>query len=154
MKNPRGFLLLIIFISAALFADNPITELEKKLETVSGKEKIEVLNELASHYFRKILAKTIEYGTQALELSEKLKDEKGKARALKLIGIGYAISGNLQKAIQFSEKALEVYEKTGDEINTANCLNTIGNVYNNLSNYYKALEYHSRALKIRRTLGQ
>jgi tetratricopeptide (TPR) repeat protein len=146
--------LLILFISAALFADNPAAELEKKLQTVSGKEKIQVLNDLADYYFRKIPAKTIEYGTQALELSEKLKDEKGKARALKLMGIGCAILGNLQKAIQFSEKAMEVYEKTGDEINTANCLNTIGNVYNNLSNYYKALEYHSRALEIRRTLGQ
>jgi hypothetical protein len=79
MKKPMKFLLLILFISAALFADNPETELEKKLKTVSGKEKIEVLNELANHYFREIPAKTIEYGTQALELSEKLKDEKGKA---------------------------------------------------------------------------
>jgi len=154
MKKSRGFLLLILFISVVLFADNPAAELEKKLETVSGKEKIQVLNDLADYYFRKIPAKTIEYGTQALELSEKWKDEKGKARALKLMGIGCAIMGNLQKAIQFSEKAMEVYEKTGDEINTANCLNTIGNVYNNLSNYNKALEYHSRALEIRRTLGQ
>jgi len=154
MKKPWGFLLLILLISAALFADNPEIELGKKLKTASGKEKIQVLNDLADHYFRKIPAKTIEYGTQALELAETFKDEKGKARALKLLGIGYAISGNLQKAIQFSEKALEVYEKTGDEINKANCLNTLGNVYNNLSNYYKALEYHSQALKIRRTLGQ
>ena len=46
-----GFWLLIVslFTSGAIFADQTIKELEKKLQEVSGREKIDVLNSLTQN---------------------------------------------------------------------------------------------------------
>jgi len=128
--------------------EQQITDLEKKLQQVSGKEKIEVLNDIAYKMYSISPEKCIEYGSQALSLSREYGYPIGKARALKVIGIGYSMSGNRGKALEYLQKSLKTYEKIGDKKEIAGTLKRIGIVHDRLFNYNKALEYYFKSLAI------
>ena len=86
--------LLLLVLSIHVYAEKPpeqkIAELEKKLERVSGKEKLEVLNNLASLLYTGDPAKCIEYCSEAIDLAAELDYPGGKARAL--VNKSYALS--------------------------------------------------------------
>jgi len=147
----------MIAISSASFAektiDQNIAELEKKLQTLPGKEKIEVLNELAYEYLDQSTEKCFKYANQALKLAQKLNHRKGEATALKYISDCYRIMGNHEKALECAQRSFKIFEKSGDKKGISNSLTAIGRVYDDLSNYEKALECYLESLKIREELG-
>ncbi len=149
--------ILMIAVPTASFSektiDQKIADLEKKLPTVSGKEKIEVLNELAYEYLDQSAETCIKYANQALKLSRKLNHRKGEATALKYISDCYRIMGNHEKALECAQRSFKIFEKSGDKKGSSNSLMAIGRVYDDLSNYQKALECYLKSLKIREEIG-
>jgi len=153
-----GFSIIILLLTTiSLYPEQTIKKkiekLEKKLETVSGREKIDVLNEISYEYYYLSPGKAIEYGNHALELSKKLKEQKGEATALRNISRGYIGQGSYEKALDYAQKSLKIFKEIGDKKGIAGNLNNIGVIYYILSNYENALEYHLKSLKIEEEIG-
>jgi diguanylate cyclase (GGDEF)-like protein len=146
------FIVLLLFSSFLVFAEK-IEELEKKLPTVSGKEKVLVLDELARAYREISPQKTLEYSKEALELSQKLDYKKGKALSLHNFGLGYYHLGDYERALEYNLKSLEIRKQIGDKNGIAASFYNIGRIYVDLSNYDKALEYYLESLKMREIIG-
>lgn len=146
------FIAMLLF-SSFLFSAEKIEELEKKLPTVSGKEKVEVLDELARAYREISPQKTLEYSKEALELSQKLGYRKGKALSLHNFGLGYYYLGDYERALEYDLKSLEIRKQIGDKNGIAASFYNIGRIYVDLGNYDKALEYYLESLKMREIIG-
>ena len=131
-----------------------IETLKKKLSECQkdGKEKVKILNKLAEAYWDLSPKKSLEYSNQALELSKKLKYNKGKALSLLNIGIGYTDLSNYDKALKYLLKSLKLLKELGEKKDIARSLNNIGVVYYYLSNYSKTIEYYLQSLEIYETI--
>lgn len=106
MNQMMVFFLVLVFVTGLMANQNQrIQELEKKLANISGKEKIKLLNELASAYSTISVEKMLKYAGGALELSKSLNDLKGEAEALQNISIGCQLAGNFEKSLENAEKS-------------------------------------------------
>ncbi len=144
LKRIAKIFTLIFFLlsaSSGFSQDYPeIDSLKALLKNVSSEEKVEVLNELSKAYFGISPEKILEFGNQALELSEKLDYKKGIAQAFNRIGSGYFYLSNYDKALEYYLKSLEIYEDIGGKYEIAVSLQNIGNIYYCLSKYDRTLE--------------
>ncbi|OQY59262.1 MAG: hypothetical protein B6245_07675 [Desulfobacteraceae bacterium 4572_88] len=152
MDTLRYLFILICFLPGALWANDAVEDLERKLRTVSDESRIEVLNELAEAYGETSSRKSIAFGEQALELAHKLENKKEEANALRHIGIAYTNLSDYEKALEYHLNALKIREETQDKKAIADSLHHIGIVNDYMLNYDKALEYHLKALKIRKDI--
>jgi tetratricopeptide (TPR) repeat protein/tRNA A-37 threonylcarbamoyl transferase component Bud32 len=161
MKNKIAAAIIIFLVSSTLLIgvkgktiDQKISELEKKLQQVQGKEKVDLLNHLAYLYISKSPVKCIEYAEQALALAQKLNHLSGEGRALQNIGIGNAILGKSEKALEYFREALEAAKKADDKKLYAKVLVNTGSVYTRMNNPHKALEFQLESLKIEKEMGR
>lgn len=141
--------ILIIFITSSLFPlTTKIDSLENALKTISNNEKICVLNKLSKEYLKISVEKSLEYSTQALQLAEKLKNNKEKADALSNLALGNYYLGNNNKALEYYQLSLKIEKKIGNFQKIAAILNNLGIICSNLCDYNKALEYYIKSLQI------
>ena len=133
--------------------DQKIAELEKKLAAASGKERVEILNDLVNEYTSNCPQKGIEYGRQALELSRKIKYRQEEANALLNIGWCHITQGDSKKALANWQQSLKIFENIGYKKGIAAALNGIGLVERDFGNYGKALEHYLEAAKIQEEIG-
>lgn len=146
-----GFALIITFLPLGSVEKTVVqktADLKKRLQQVSGKEKVEVLNELAHSYQRQSPEKFKDYSQQALILSNKLNYTKGKAIALKNIGIGYRLSAENKRALEYLRRALKIFKELDDKKNVADSIKELGLVYLYISEFETALEYFLKSLRI------
>jgi tetratricopeptide (TPR) repeat protein len=144
--------LLLLVLSIHLYTAPPstqkIAQLEKKLETVSGKKRIEVLNDLASLLYTMNPAKCIEYCIRAIDLAEELDYPGGKARALIYKSYALSVQGEREKVLTYGKEALQIFENLGDKKGTADAANAVGYFYLRLNDYNLALDYFLKTLKL------
>ena len=154
MKKLRKylFIFIILIFSTAMFTQNTIENLKIKLKTVSSKERVDVLNQLSKMHYTLSPEKVIKYGRQALELSKKFDYNKGRAYALKNIGVGNYYLSNYDKSLEYYLNSLKIMEEVGDKEGISSTLNNIGIVYWKLNNYDKALEIYNESLGIMKEL--
>jgi PAS domain S-box-containing protein len=124
-----------------------------RLGNVTGKEKIEVLNELAGDYQELSPNDRITFAEQAIDLSEEFHDQQSKAEAYNHLGVAYNNLGNSPKSIDYFLKALKIMEQLNDKNGIACSYVNIGQANFYLDNFDKALEYFQKALKIREEIG-
>lgn len=150
--------LFIIIFSPALRGektiDQKIADLEENLPTVTGKEKVDTLNQISNAFINKSADQCIQYADQALKLAQQLQYPKGEAYALNYIAIGSIILGNPEKGRECFEKALEIFEKSGEKKGIASTLNNLGSFYKRLSDYEKALEFYLKSLEMEKKIGR
>ncbi|MEX0966882.1 MAG: adenylate/guanylate cyclase domain-containing protein [Bacteroidia bacterium] len=115
--------------------------------------KVEALLSLSKYYFNSDPLKTVKYGEEALKLSEEMNYKKGAAVALKNIGIGHYIQGDLENALLRWESSREVFEEIGDKPGVANILSNQGAVYFDQGSYEKAMQLYLQALKVAEETG-
>ena len=130
-----------------------ITELENKLQTVSGKEKVDILNQLGSFYSNSNPNKSIHFCNQAITLSKKINYKKGGANALIFKSYAFWVSGKREKAFEYSKKAITIFENLNDKKGIGDALNTIGFYYLKSDSFNIAQEYFIKSLKIFEKLG-
>jgi signal transduction histidine kinase len=143
-------------------ATDKIKLLEKKLKVlrsksnkgVSGRRKVNVLNELAYALYTSDPEKTEGYATEALALAEKLDYVKGIAKSYHIIGISYAVRSDYDCTLEYFRKALKIRMDIGDSISVAHICHCIGNIHLNRSDGDQALEYYLKALKIYEEIGE
>lgn len=151
MKKHRHIIFILMAISTILVAEETINQkiatLEHRLQTVQGKEKIDVLLEIGLLYHSTSPQKSIDYGKKALALSRKFKDLRKQARAMTIIGLGYTQLGDYENAAASLEDGLALFQKIGDAKGSASIHVNLGRVYRRTGRYEKALECYRDALK-------
>jgi tetratricopeptide (TPR) repeat protein len=118
------------------------------LPKTTGKEKVDVLNQLSEKYQNTAPKQARKYAQEAMELAQDLAYTLGEALAYKNIGVVYHLQGNNSQAIEFFLKALKLYEKERDEVGIAHTLHDIGVVYQGLQKYAEAQQYYDRVLAL------
>ena len=134
-------------------APGEASTLEKELAAAEGKKKIEILIQLTNLYNENDPQNAIRFGTRALELLRKFKDNKQELRLLNNMCRLYENIGDFKKAMQLAKRGKTLSEKTGDQKALADACNCLGVVHIKLGDYNKALAFHSTALKSREELG-
>ncbi|MCK4662642.1 MAG: tetratricopeptide repeat protein [Bacteroidales bacterium] len=122
-------------------------------DTLINTEKVDFLNKQAIKFKGVSPGKMIEYGKQALELSEDIKYQDGKAKALENIGLGYFALSDYHNALKLYLRSLKIYESINNNTGISYCLINIGNVYLRLTNYEKALEFYNKSLLLNKEIG-
>lgn len=156
----KQLFLILAFISCSTYAqkniwdENPYdSQLELDsllviLPKVIKKEKIPLLNRIAEIYWMVNPDRTIEYATEALQLSLEFDDKNQEGFALINLCQGYLFNNIYDKALKLGLQSLEVRKKIGDDYDLAFTLRTLGWLYYDIGYYNKALEYHVKTLNI------
>jgi len=126
-----------------------IRTLRSRLSSVSGKERLEVLNELAGSYEGVSAKCRISFAEQAIDLSERLHDQKSKAEAYNYLGIAYNNIGSGEKSMDLFLRALKIMEQIENKKGIANSLANLGLANYYLESFSKALGYFQKALQVR-----
>ena len=97
--------------------------------------------------------KAVEYARKAEALADELGYARGKAYALKHIGLGYYYQANFLPVMENWSKSLETFESISDTTGIANMVNNLGSVYFTQGSDSKAIEFYLRSLRISEKLG-
>ncbi len=143
-----------------------IMDLEKKLQTASGRDRVIVLNHLAGAYWRRSPEKVFEYAQEALKLAQEVDFPGGEGIACYCLGHYYQIRGEYDVAFEFHHRALELLEKASDKEGMFDALTALGRIQNEMGgvenvrpsqnqmgNYERALNYFQRAEELVEQVG-
>ena len=128
-------------------------ELLARLTETAGKERIEILNELAGMYGNIPPLERIQYAEQAVHLADKFHDKKSKADAFNNLGIACNNLGDSSESISYFLSALRMMEELDDKTGIAASFTNLGQAYYYLENYEKALDFFQKALNLREESG-
>ena len=145
------FICVFIYISEPINAQNNAIDSLKQLVQKASKDTamVSTLNELSNKSLNEgNLQESIEYGEKALELANELDFKKGRAYALKWIGLTRFNQGNYILALDLWKESLESFEVIQDTIGMANMIGNIGAVYQNGGSLDKALENYLISLNL------
>jgi adenylate cyclase len=149
MKKKTWFVIVLIALLVFGTLQVTVTAVGQTVDTgtvnlliQSGKEKLATAPD-----------STIMLGKQAADIADKIDFQKGKALALKNIGLGYFYQTNLVEALNYWTESLKIFENINDQAGIANLLNNIASVYSSNDDNEKALEYSLRSLQIAEKLG-
>ncbi len=85
---------------------------------------------------------------EALGLFRALKDKKGEASVIFLLGRNSQTLGDLENALKYYLMSLLIYETINDESGIIAAHLNIGNIYGNKKDYDNSLYYFSKALRL------
>jgi PAS domain S-box-containing protein len=141
--------MLLIFIIPALSASNTeVEELEKKIGTAEGKEKVDILISLSRSFVPRDPGKALSYAQQAYNLSKNINYKQGETEALGKIGNSYYQIGDYQKCLDYHYKSLELALKIKYFKQVKKSYNVIGVTYRKLGSLEKAVEMYLKVLEI------
>jgi len=132
------FLLLIIH---GAWADTQADSLQKKLDAVPEKDKIEILQKLAAIYTKDSAALGLSYARRALALARKYQNQEQEAEALSRIAKVCYFKGDYPQALEYYNLSLTLSQKIKNYRLSKNNLYNIGYTYLMTGNPTKALEY-------------
>jgi signal transduction histidine kinase len=152
------FIVLLLLSSYVVYAqNNKIDSLKKVLHFSEKPPKqdslwVNALNEYASACHVSVVDSTIFYAHKALAIAQKINYELGEVEALRNLGTGYGVQGDVVMAVKYLDKALIIAKRRNE-------LTVLSKLYNNYGNLYLpkdaelALDYYQKSLTIRRKLG-
>jgi len=159
VNRPKNFI-IILFLFLLSWAPLAYGQVSKgdslKLVLLSRSDdtlKVNTLNQIAALEARTYPKSALKYGSEALELAEKLEFQAGMALAYKNIGLGFYFQSDYVRALSNWESSLELYESLGNEQGIANLVGNLGSIYYSQGDNFKAIEYFIRALKIAEKRG-
>lgn len=120
-----------------------LLKIYKKVDTV----KVNLLFEIAKEELKNNRNKSFRYSTQALELSNKLRFSKGRAKNLGLIG-RYHLKTDKSLALDYSKQALKIADSLNYNAGIVKYLNECGIAYKKQGHNLPAIECFQKALKI------
>lgn len=130
-------------------------DLVRQVDSLNGIEKIKVLNRLSTRYHSTNPTKSLQYGQEAVNLSQQAKANIPMARALSNIGVAYTLQGNYISALAYYLRALKILEKEDPNLtqkDLAQTLARLAQVYYQKSYHKQALRYQLQALEIQEKL--
>lgn len=146
-----ALLLLQIFSLPAQVIDS--LERELKRTNITTKERIDVLNFLGRDLSYVNQARAIQYGTEALRLSQEIDYTHGLAYAYRNLANSYSYYGSFYLTVSNLHRAIKLFEQLNDSVGIANCYISMGNTYRKLNNPAKQISHHQLAYNIFNKLG-
>ena len=145
--------LLLVFSTGILHAKNQgqlyIDSLLKELPNAKeDTNKIKLVDNLSYTYYNINPDEGLKYGQMAMELSVKLKWEKGIALSHSELALNYETKSDHRTAIDHDLRSLAIYEHLGDKKSVAAIYANISLIYLALGDYPTSLEYNYKALNI------
>ena len=147
---------LLLLMSLSVFSQNARIDSLKSIIETKAKDTamISTLNELSSALIGIGEAtESSKYSKKAKQLATELDYTKGKAYALKWLGIGEFYQGNFVEVDKYLNESLENFEILQDSTGIANILNNLGTVLYSQGRNAQALEYYLRSLRIAEKLN-
>ncbi len=108
-------LLLILLSHCNIIALESFDELNEKLNTAVGSEKIRLLNIASEKALSFNSQKSLEYSQHAIQLAKKIKDDEGLAISYNNLARIYQKNKNYQLSINYFNKAIEIYKRTNNK---------------------------------------
>ena len=142
---------LLLLMSWPVFSQNARIDSLKGIIETKAKDTamVSTLNTLSSELIGiGEASKSLIYSARANELATELDYIKGKAYALKWLGIGEFYQGNFEEVYKHLDESLENFEVIQDSTGIANILNNLGTVHYSQGNNVKAIDYYLRSLRI------
>ena len=151
MRRSFIFTFLLCAFSLLLQAESTSSDqLEHKLKTQKGAERIKTLNELSFIYIQeKSLSKADEAAREAMRLARKLNDKKGQADAHDNMGYVFQEKYDYTNAMKNYISALKVRNELKEEKGIATSKNNIGKVFFLQQDIENAIDNLSTALEMR-----
>ncbi len=144
-----------MFYSQTNIWDENLGEAQLKLDSLHtllpihlAKDRLPILNSIAEFYWFIDPDKTIEYATEALQLSQQFNDKRQEGLALINLCQGYLINDSYENALRYGLQSLEIRKKIGNPYDLAFTLRTLGWLFYDIGYNEKALEYHKEVLRI------
>lgn len=154
VKGVLLYLSVSIFSFCAIAQASDIDSLKAEIGTIpADTSRVMALLDLSGRLARISPAEAIAYGHEAMELSEKLSFERGRAYSLKSIGMGYYFEGNYIEVLVYWQQSLEAFQAAGDKLGVANMLNNLGAVHFTQGDDNKAVEYYLESLRVSEEIG-
>jgi signal transduction histidine kinase len=153
--RPLFIFFLLVNWSFSVSAQNLqlIDSLKAQLVSAEGKNRFDLLGDLAWEYRWAYPDSTIFYADQAHTLGVKLKLKKGLAEPLNFIGVAYNYKGERILSFEHYEKALKVSTDEGDSLQIAYSNNNLGRLFFEQGLLSRSYDYFIRALAIFEALG-
>ena len=123
--------------------------LEALIKTVeSDTTRVNLLNALGIEYLmEEDFDQASMYCSKALEQAEKINFEKGRAYALKNIGLVKYYQGEYAEVFDFWTNSLRQFENMKDTLGIANMSSNVGVLYYEQGSYARALDYYLQSLR-------
>ncbi len=145
-------LILFFFLVPILAFGNPEQLNQDSLEVLllgkKGKERLELLNEVATQVRESNQKIAFSFSKEADSLASVLKDTSAKSRALENIGWIYYRQGNWQKSFEYSSEAYRMALVVGDKLQAARLMNNLGALYYEQMNYEKAIAHFKKGYEL------
>lgn len=148
-----GFMWVLLASTDSAFAQSTDSLAAQIQQQQDDTIKVEMLTTLSNNLARISPQKSLDYGMQALELSQKLGFLRGQALSVYSIGNAQYRLGNYVSALEFAIKAQHLYEQMGDGKKIAQCLNRIGTIYKNQKQYDEAIKALNESLRLFQSIG-
>jgi signal transduction histidine kinase/tetratricopeptide (TPR) repeat protein len=142
-------LVIAIYNNAAGQRVKPLIDsLERIVPIQKDSALVDVYSELAWQYRAVDRNKAINYGQKAINISRKIKYQRGLAQAYNDMGILYFDSEKYDSSIALYKEGLKIREQLNDVLGRAKLYNKIGIVYQRQGNFSMALENQLKALEL------
>lgn len=153
---PIPLVLVLVLLTSALKGYGQLSRqdsLYHELKDADGKQRVDVLNQLAWELKYNNLSKSFVYTRQALNASHELAYSKGLMKACRGMAANHFISGQTDSAIFYAKQAIALAEKISDQFELGKNYNLLGISYRTSDNLMKALEYQDKAIEAFHSLG-
>lgn len=140
-----------LLLSNVVFSQNKtIDSLKRQAETgVKDSLMVITLNALSKEVLNnEDISQSLVYAKKANNLATKLNYKKGRAYALKNIGLAQYYQGNFLEVLNSWTESLKEFETIQDTVGIATLVNNLGAVYYSQGSNAKALDYYLRSLSI------
>ena len=141
----------LVDLYSGLLPDNPFEN--KPLLSSMGTHSAVIGNLGRAYNILGEVEKAIEYHEQALVITRKIGNRKGKGNNLSNLGNSYYVRGEVEKAIDYYEQALVFFREIRDRHGEGACLGSLGLAYRDLGEVEKAIDYYEQALVISHVIG-
>ncbi len=152
------YVIIISFQMLPFLAQTQEIEIDSLKQIISSSKQdtttVNLLNDISIQYLATDeLEKVREYGVKSMALADKLNYSKGKAYALKNMGLADYYEGNYEEVFDFWTRSLNEFERIDDTLGIANMSSNLGVVYYDQGSHDKALDYYLKSLSFSEKLN-
>ncbi|MCD6329111.1 MAG: tetratricopeptide repeat protein [Candidatus Cloacimonetes bacterium] len=141
----KKIILLLFFLPLLVCAQESVSELELKLHSSTGNEKVDVMNKLSSNFLYDDINKSLNFAQQALNFALLQHYKFGEGNALENLGNCYEMKLEYRNAISYFKQARDAYLLAKNPSAIANILNYLGIVYESINDYTQAMGYYKQS---------
>jgi len=131
-----------------------IDSLENKLLITKGKDKVQVLIDLADRNLDISMEKSFDYADQALDICKKYKITSEKPAVYYFYATYYKHGNEYKKALEYLEIAMKYARDIDEKSSISKILNGFGSIYYAQTDYKKALKYYLESIEIGKGINE